>query len=157
MGAEGAQLMVRKIVLRITYIVALFDANIDGPFPSCHQLRLSVEHQGWTFEKDPNKSAGMLAVHSGGQGAIALRMSMARGTSGLEEIEPAATTEEQVNKELQSDTWETEPLAKDEAASPRSNQEVPRSATDLLPPPEESGMMKLFNCCPGWFGHGDDD
>jgi hypothetical protein len=97
----------------------------------------------------------MLKVHSDGQGAIALRMSMARGTSGLEEAKPAAT-EEQVNKEPQSNTWETEPLAKDEAASP-SNQEIPRSATDLLPQPEESGIMKLFNCCPGWFGHHRDD
>ena len=145
--------MVRKPLVANTYIIALFDANIDVSFPSCHQLRLSVKHQGWTFEKDPNKSAEMLAVHSGGQGAIALRMSVARGTSGLEETKPAAI-EEQVNKELQSETWETEPLVKDEAASPSSNQ---GSATDLLPPPEESGIMKLFNCCPGWFGHGDDD
>ena len=155
LGCEGAQLMVRKTRLANYFIIALFDTNFEMRFPSCHQLRLSVEHQGWTFENDPKKSALMLKVHSDGQGAIALRMSMARGTSGLEEAKPAAT-EEQVNKELQSNTWETEPLAKDETASP-SNQEIPRSATDLLPQPEESGIMKLFNCCPGWFGHHRDE
>jgi 8-oxo-dGTP pyrophosphatase MutT (NUDIX family) len=115
-------------------------------------LRLSVEHQGWMFEKDPNKSAEMLAVHSGGQGAIALRMSMARGTtSGLEETKPAAT-KEKVNKDPQSETRETEPLMKDKAVS-TSEQEIASSTTDLLPTPQESGISKLLNCCPGWFGH----
>lgn len=103
------------------------------------------------FEKDPNKSAEMLAVHSGGQGAIALRMSMARGTSGLEETKPAAT-KEKVNKDPQSETRETEPLVKDKVAS-TSEQEVASSTTDLLPEPQESGISKLLNCCPGWFGH----
>lgn len=102
----------------------------------------------------------MLAVHSGGQGAIALRMSMARGASGLEDTKPSAeekaAAEEQTNKELQSETWETEPLVKDEATSP-SSQVVSRAAPDdLLPPPEASGLMKLFNCCPSWFNHEDD-
>ena len=117
-----------------------------------------MEHQGWTFEKDPNKSAEMIAVHSGGQGSIALRMSMARGSSRLEETKPAAGTKDQVNKELQSDRWETEPLVKDKAVSTgTSNQNVPRSAKDLLAPPQESGITKLSKCCHSCFGHEDND
>lgn len=121
-----------------------------------------MEHQGWTFEKDPNKSAEKLAVHSGGQGAIALRMSMARGassaTSDLKDskqpFNEGKAVEQQTNKELQSETWETEPLVRDEA----SGTDCPaatRSAPDLLPPPEASGIMKLFSCCL-WFQSNDD-
>lgn len=125
-------------------------------------LKLSHEHQGWTFEKDPSKSAQMLAVHSGGNGAIALRMSMAREGALKEDDEgkkppadekPAAA--EQTNKELQSETWETEPLVKDEAAAAADSQQVARSAPDLMPPPEASGLAKLFGCCL-WFQSKDD-
>jgi len=101
----------------------------------------------------------MLAVHSGGQGAIALRMSMARGASGgMEDSkQPAveAKAEQQTSKELQSETWETEPLVKDEPYG-GENQLATRAATDLLPAPEATGIMKLFSCCL-WFQSNDDD
>lgn len=137
------------------YLTATFSlvANI-GALILCVQLRLSPEHQGWTFEKDPNRSAQMLAVHSGGQGAIALRMSRARGASGADDSKQPFDKSQQANKELESETWETEPLVKDEATGADS-QALTRSAPDLLPPPEASGLSKLFSCCL-WFQHRDD-
>ena len=37
------------------------------------QLKLSVEHSGFTFEKDPQKAMEMLHLHSGGKVAEALK------------------------------------------------------------------------------------
>ena len=116
---------------------------------------MSVEHQGWTFEKDPSRSAKLLAVHSGGHGATALRMSMARESSGTEEVKaPFDEKDEKMEttKELQSETWETEPLTKDELTG-AENQDATRAAPpDLLAPPEATGLGKLFSCCL-WFQH----
>ena len=87
-------------------------------------------------------------------------MSMARGaSSGTEDskqpFDEAKAVEQQTNKELQSETWETEPLVKDEASGTESPVAT-RSAPDLLPPPEGSGIMKLFSCCL-WFQSTNDD
>jgi len=80
-------------------------------------------------------------------------MSMARGAE--DKKQPATRTEEQTNKELQSETWETEPLMKDEAAGGAGDSQVAtRAAPDLLPP-NESGLAKLFSCCL-WWQHTDD-
>lgn len=100
----------------------------------------------------------MLAVHSGGQGAIALRMSMARDQAmGVDSQEPSdekPAALERTTKELQSETWETEPLVKDETTG--TDSQVARAAPDLLPPSEASGLAKLFSCCL-WFQSSDDD
>lgn len=104
----------------------------------------------------------MLAVHSGGQGATALRMSMARNaprsddSKQMSDEKPAAKPDEtQATKELQSETWETEPLVKDDSLPPTDeapgadSQVATRAAPDLLPPPA-SGLSKLFSCCLWW-------
>jgi hypothetical protein len=104
------------------------------------QLKVSHEHSGWTFEKNPNKSAELLAVHSGGTGATALRMSMARGGTGMEEMK---LNDEQKGNQQQSDVAEPgkEPDTKTQAAGRGS-------PVDLLPPPEQTNIMaKLFSCC----------
>ncbi|KAI2500184.1 hypothetical protein MHU86_14259 [Fragilaria crotonensis] len=41
-------------------------------------LRLSIEHSGYQFEKDPTVAAKMLQAHSGGNGSKALLMAMKR-------------------------------------------------------------------------------
>jgi len=42
------------------------------------KVKFSVEHSGFTFEKDPKKSIAMLKLHSGGVCSQALSMAMAR-------------------------------------------------------------------------------
>ena len=47
------------------------------------QLKLSTEHSGFTFEKDPAKSVQLLKAHSGGKGSQALLMAMSRNVIGV--------------------------------------------------------------------------
>jgi hypothetical protein len=47
----------------------------DAPFQHL-QLRLSIEHSGFTFEADMSKAAEELKWHSGGKNATALRIAM---------------------------------------------------------------------------------
>lgn len=44
------------------------------------QLKLSQEHQGWAFEKDPEAAATLLQHHSGGKCSKALRMATTVGS-----------------------------------------------------------------------------
>jgi hypothetical protein len=99
---------------------------------SSRQLKVSIEHSGWTLEKKPNKSVELLAIHSGGIGATALRMTMAREGTGAEEL--------QSNNEQQSDVAEAEK---------ENPQEAARAPTpvDLLSPPDTNILAKLFECC----------
>lgn len=55
--------------------------RLVGPLcPEGRQLKVkfSVEHSGFTFEKDPKKAVEMLKLHSGGVCSQALSMAMAR-------------------------------------------------------------------------------
>jgi hypothetical protein len=40
------------------------------------QLKFSVEHQGFRFEKDPAIAAESLKMHSGGKISVALKMAL---------------------------------------------------------------------------------
>jgi 8-oxo-dGTP pyrophosphatase MutT (NUDIX family) len=51
------------------------------------RLKLSVEHSGFMFEKDPEKSAMLLEQHSGGNGSKALLMSMQRQEEEAEAVD----------------------------------------------------------------------
>lgn len=109
------------------------------------QLKVSHEHSGWTFEKDPNKSAELLAVHSGGTGATALRMSMALGGTGMEELK--------LNVEKKGDQQQLD-VSEPGKEPDKETQSAARAPPplDLLPPPEETNILaKLFSCC-NWSG-----
>jgi 8-oxo-dGTP pyrophosphatase MutT (NUDIX family) len=122
------------------------DSEAGRVHPLCAEgkhlmLKVSIEHSGWTFEKDPNKSAELLAVHSGGTGATALRMSMARGGgAGMEHV--------QSDDKLQGDQQESQ------VQEPEKELDTETRATarappplDLLPPPEPNVWAKLFSKC----------
>ena len=135
--AEGKHLMVRM------HVSSIFFPNLVSMLTSLLQLKLSHEHSGWTFEKDPNKSAELLAVHSGGTGATALRMSMALGGTGMEEMKLIAEkTDDQ--QQLNVAAPEKEP----DTETPAAARAPP---VDLLSPPEELSIWtKLFTCC-NWY------
>jgi 8-oxo-dGTP pyrophosphatase MutT (NUDIX family) len=106
-------------------------------------LKVSIEHSGWTFEKDPNKSAEMLAVHSGGTGAAALRMSMARGgVAGMEQGQ-SKDKQQQGGDPQESHLQEPEKKLVTEI---RAAAGAP-PPVDLLPPPEPNVWAKLFSKC----------
>jgi hypothetical protein len=41
-----------------------------------NQLKLSIEHSGFIFEKDPSKAIDMLKEHSGGKVSEVLKMAL---------------------------------------------------------------------------------
>jgi hypothetical protein len=94
-------------------------------------------------------------------------MSMARNAPRSDESKqtsdkkPAAKPdEEHSTKELQSETWETEPLVKDDSLpptdeAPGADGQVAASAPPDLLPQQASGLSKLFSCCL-WFQSTDD-
>jgi 8-oxo-dGTP pyrophosphatase MutT (NUDIX family) len=84
------------------------------------RLRLSVEHSGFMFEKDPEKSAKLLEQHSGGNGSKALLMSMHR-----REEEAAA-----IDESMEVSSVEELMLDSHDAALPLTKQDSPSSSIE---------------------------
>mmetsp|Transcript_31547 Transcript_31547/g.48049 ORF Transcript_31547/g.48049 Transcript_31547/m.48049 type:complete len:593 (+) Transcript_31547:36-1814(+) len=111
------------------------DANLIAPMSAIGsnlRLKLSIEHSGFEFEKDPEKSAELLKKHSGGKGSKALLMAIQRErkdepTSDLI-VEKAAVDER--NMDLNSELG-----SKDE------------SPVDLLPPPTRNKLSCCWKFC----------
>jgi hypothetical protein len=113
------------------------------------QLKLSSEHQGFCFERDPIKAAEMLKNHSGGNGSKALMMAMSRNKlqskeetsdhlivkqgDSHREIEPVSPFT--IEKSKSSSAPELVQLLSEECS------DVPM---DLLARPE---AKNIFSCC----------
>jgi len=88
------------------------------------QLRLSVEHSGFTFQKNPAECADMLKLHSGGKVSEAVCMHFQVQAKPAEEATTATPSR---------------------VPARRSNLDR-EGPVDLMPPPERKGGFCCFGC-----------
>jgi 8-oxo-dGTP pyrophosphatase MutT (NUDIX family) len=119
------------------------------------RLKLSVEHSGFMFEKNPERSAELLQKHSGGNGSKALLMAMQRdkhdhAEEDHDDDDDDKVTKETVISEKHRDTLHSEQDYDDYAGYIYEEQPSSHSVkldelpADLLPPPEQKNW---FTCC----------
>lgn len=110
------------------------DANIVEPMSAIGsnlRLKLSVEHSGFEFEKDPEKAAELLSKHSGGNGSKALLLAMQRerkAEPSCDLIEKEAPDESNEDLDLESGPENDSPL-------------------DLLPAPKRDDLSWCWKFC----------
>lgn len=95
------------------------------------RLKLSVEHSGFEFEKDPEKAAELLSKHSGGNGSKALLLAMQRerkAEPSCDLIEKEAPDESNEDLDLESGPENDSPL-------------------DLLPAPKRDDLSWCWKFC----------
>lgn len=106
------------------------------------RLKLSIEHSGFEFEKNPERSAELLKQHSGGNGSKALMMAMQRdkredrssGSVGKEEevVVEKSNVDLVVERSLDLDPkWEADD----------------NSPVDLLPAPKRIDVSRCWKFC----------
>lgn len=111
-------------------------------------LKLSVEHSGFVFEKDPNKSATLLEKHSGGHGSRALRMAMNLGSGSAKKQAMQSSSKMSAPRNLERDSKEGRHVAARQATEERGNRSLPFSeSTDLLPKPHSRSWFSCFKWC----------
>jgi hypothetical protein len=120
------------------------------------QLKLSHEHQGFCFEKDPVKAAEMLKNHSGGSGSEALMMAMARNKPPTDQTNEVVAGEAialnppvaPIRREVPPEVFRTRdaPEVRHLLEEELSQASAP---VDLLARPP---TKNLFQCCFSWVG-----
>jgi hypothetical protein len=120
------------------------------------QLKLSHEHQGFSFEKDPVKAAEMLKDHSGGSGSEALMMAMARIKPQTDQTSVvAARADISLNPSVEPTQQEVPAEVFRTLDAPElrhlSEEELSQTSApvDLLARPQ---TKNLFRCCLPWVG-----
>jgi len=105
-------------------------------------LKLSREHQGFCFEKDPTKAAEMLRSHSGGKGSEALLMAMSKNMLVNEDearkliaVSPIESSVAQDHQSIHRAAPELVDLLSDDST---------KHPVEILPRPEKKN---IFSCC----------
>ena len=120
------------------------------------QLKLSHEHQGFCFEKDPIKAAEMLKDHSGGSGSEALMMAMTRNEPQTDQTSEVAAGEDialnaavaPIQREDPADVFMTRDAPEVRHLLEKELSQASAPVDLLARPPTKN----LFQCCFSWVG-----
>jgi len=140
LGEEGLPLLSNELDKRLYFYLELDDndflrtskrGGLSSPMgkegPDL-QLKLSKEHSGFVFEKDPEKAAELVEKHSGGKGTEAIVMALSRDT--------APTTTPIETEETPEQPPSTSPVSEPETPEPQKETTTSTNQFDMLKPSE---------------------